>query len=109
MATSFRCVQVPQCLKCLIVNVAQINILINIADRPTTVITDVGVNVKCRERIYHHDGVIPIPRAWMFKCKEELTAALDPKASHLDMKATMDVYSFACSVFTVRPNGDHNR
>jgi serine/threonine protein kinase len=68
-----------------------------IADDGRPCLSDVGMN-NCLLKVICNNSW-PVPSGWVFKALEELSPQCDP-AVFRNTKA-MDVYSFACTVFTV--------
>jgi len=68
-----------------------------ITDDGIPCLSDVGMNNRLLKVIYNNSW--PVPSGWVFKALEELSPQCDP-AEFRNTKA-MDVYSFACTVFTV--------
>ena len=60
-------------------------------------LSDVGMNARLFKVIYSNGW--PLPSGWVFKALEELSPQSDP-AVFMTTRA-MDVYSFACTAFTV--------
>jgi serine/threonine protein kinase len=71
------------------------NILI--ANDGRACLSDVGMNARLLKVTYSKGW--PIPSAWVFKALEELSPQCDPALFW--NTGAMDVYSFACTVFTV--------
>jgi serine/threonine protein kinase len=68
-----------------------------ITDDGIPCLSDIGMNNRLLKVTYNNAW--PVPSGWVFKAPEELFLQCDP-AVFRNTKA-MDVYSFACTVFTV--------
>jgi hypothetical protein len=68
-----------------------------ITDDGRACLSDTGLNIQLRRAICKDEW--PVPSSWMFKAPEELKA--QDNLSSFEPTATMDVYAFASTVYSV--------